>query len=403
MEIDGSQVTLTREELYQQVWTTPMRRLAPAYGLSDVGLKKVCNLYKIPTPPVGYWTKKEFGKRVKQIPLPLLDEGSPRTISLAHDPDPRPQVPRPASYPVGDPDLVERYLYEKDPKHRIEVPDHLRNPHPIIQRTREALGGDRRPDLYNHIKPDYPISQECAAISVARDSLARALRLLNCLFRELEKRGHRVVVRPAKAGYSSHGNRVKCLMLGEEFGFALREKTKLVRLSEDEQRGSRLFGYRVRYVPTGEFELKITGEHGNAVSSWTDGKLRRIEDHLNEFIVSMLVAVEKRRSSREHGKHEEAARLQREQESREQERLKRIERARAEQFEALAGRWQKAELLRAYVEAVREEAIRRFGQVEPESGLARWLEWAANYIRALDPLMAAGLPAMDGEELKVAG
>ena len=31
-------VRLTREELYDQVWKTPMRLLARSYGISDVGL-----------------------------------------------------------------------------------------------------------------------------------------------------------------------------------------------------------------------------------------------------------------------------------------------------------------------------------------------------------------------------
>lgn len=35
-------VRLTREELYTQVWSTPMYALAQKYNLSDVGLAKIC-------------------------------------------------------------------------------------------------------------------------------------------------------------------------------------------------------------------------------------------------------------------------------------------------------------------------------------------------------------------------
>ena len=35
-------VTLHREKLYQEVWQTPISQLASKYGLSDVGLAKVC-------------------------------------------------------------------------------------------------------------------------------------------------------------------------------------------------------------------------------------------------------------------------------------------------------------------------------------------------------------------------
>lgn len=34
--------------LAQQVWTTPIGKLAPQYGLSDVGLAKVCKRFDIP-------------------------------------------------------------------------------------------------------------------------------------------------------------------------------------------------------------------------------------------------------------------------------------------------------------------------------------------------------------------
>lgn len=34
--------TVTREQLYEQVWEMPMSQLAKEYGLSDVGLAKIC-------------------------------------------------------------------------------------------------------------------------------------------------------------------------------------------------------------------------------------------------------------------------------------------------------------------------------------------------------------------------
>ena len=51
-------VTLTREELYRQVWEIPMSRLAKEYGLSDTGLAKICRRLDVPYPPRGHWAKK---------------------------------------------------------------------------------------------------------------------------------------------------------------------------------------------------------------------------------------------------------------------------------------------------------------------------------------------------------
>jgi len=58
--------SLTRRQLYDKVWTTPMRHLAKEYGISDVGLAKICKKHDIPRPGVGYWAKLEFGKEVEK-------------------------------------------------------------------------------------------------------------------------------------------------------------------------------------------------------------------------------------------------------------------------------------------------------------------------------------------------
>ena len=72
--MSSRETVLNREDLYAQVWSTPMRRLAEKYGISDVGLAKICKKHHIPRPPVGYWAKKEFGKAVEQPPLPVTTD-----------------------------------------------------------------------------------------------------------------------------------------------------------------------------------------------------------------------------------------------------------------------------------------------------------------------------------------
>ncbi len=66
--------TIKRSELYQLVWQEPMVRLAKTYGLSDVGLAKICRKHNIPRPPRGFWARKRHGQNPRQIPLPKLDE-----------------------------------------------------------------------------------------------------------------------------------------------------------------------------------------------------------------------------------------------------------------------------------------------------------------------------------------
>ena len=61
-----------RETLYNEVWTDPVTVVAPRYGLSDVGLAKICRALAIPLPSRGYWAKVKAGRVMGRAPLPKL-------------------------------------------------------------------------------------------------------------------------------------------------------------------------------------------------------------------------------------------------------------------------------------------------------------------------------------------
>jgi hypothetical protein len=46
----------------------PMQKLAKEYGISDVGLAKVCKKLYVPLPGRGYWAKKAAGKTLERKP-----------------------------------------------------------------------------------------------------------------------------------------------------------------------------------------------------------------------------------------------------------------------------------------------------------------------------------------------
>jgi hypothetical protein len=63
---------VSREVLYEEVWTDAVTVVAPRYGLSDVGLVKICKKLGIPVPPRGYWAKVKAGRPTRKLPLPAL-------------------------------------------------------------------------------------------------------------------------------------------------------------------------------------------------------------------------------------------------------------------------------------------------------------------------------------------
>jgi len=53
----------SRRQLYDLVWSKPMRDAAADVGMSDGGLKKLCLRHRVPVPPQGYWNKVNAGRK----------------------------------------------------------------------------------------------------------------------------------------------------------------------------------------------------------------------------------------------------------------------------------------------------------------------------------------------------
>ena len=73
---------MTRDELYEKVWSTPMVTIAKELGISDRGLAKVCDRLEVPVPPRGRWAKLQADKPSSKIPLPSPKPMTPQEITL---------------------------------------------------------------------------------------------------------------------------------------------------------------------------------------------------------------------------------------------------------------------------------------------------------------------------------
>lgn len=93
---------LTREALYELVWSKPMRSAAADVGISDVGLKKRCRSLGVPVPPQGYWNRVLAGHRMPERPTlpPPPPPPLPKTTQRAELPAAIP-IPPNATEPVA--------------------------------------------------------------------------------------------------------------------------------------------------------------------------------------------------------------------------------------------------------------------------------------------------------------
>ncbi len=371
MHIHSQTVRVERQVLYEQVWAQPMTKVAKEYGISNVALAKICKKLNVPCPWRGYWRRKETGKSVKPLPLPQNSDPT-KQVATIH------RTIRPDAVVQMSEDTVQRIDTEQTAEQKIEVPDRLTSPHHLLKAHLEEWRSPKVDDYGAIWSGD--IRQ--LNIRVSPKSLARALRIMDTLFKALEARGHHVGI---QEGYQrSLGVRID----GEPIHFGLEEKFQ--RLDHPSQKNPRLEWWqrqRYQHTPTGSLTLKIVAWGVDGIQkSWSDGKTAKIETCLNDFVVGLIRVAEVEKARRLKREQEERLRYEAEQQRQEEERKRQEELARRQRLEQEAANWAKAQQLRAYLAVVKDRLHAKHGEIQSGSPADQWLAWAYQHADRLDPL-----------------
>ena len=345
------EIKLTRNQLFDLVWTEPLLRLSKRYCISDNGLRKMCKSMSIPLPPNGYWQKIKYGKHVMKPNLFKQYSGKKEVVLK-----PRTENCNKLSTAISAEGLqVKGIIADENPL--LEVPDRLSSrPDPLITSTKAYFEAKKRYDWRKN--ESYPDRINVLNINVAEGSLSRAYRILDTLIKLLQSRNHEVKV----SNYKSIA-----VIEGEEISFRLREKNK--ETLENTSYGSRIM------KPTGDFVFAF-GEYSWREKYVNDGK-QRLETKLAIILAKMELE-----SKRE---QEERIRLEnRQKEHEEQERIIKEIRERKEaelkKFTDLfkdALQLHHATILRHYIE-----------HLHANSDVGEdWIIWARKKIDWYDPLI----------------
>jgi hypothetical protein len=249
--------------------------------------------------------------------------------------------------------LVARRALEATPLQKappIPVPERLVRPHAIVGRIRELSEPRPRPSGLDRL---YISSRDLRrGLDVSRPSLGRALRILQALITEAERRGY-----GAHLDDRTGDARVCITVKGHQFAVSIREKDGVLRVVlPSEYAGRRL---------------------------WSDGIRVAVEDKLGDVLANI------------ESRAEEAEQRRLEQERREEERRRaweqEMERARehyAEDQRAAFIRDQVAAWgLAADIRSFCSAATRALGS--PSEEAETWLRWAIHYADDIDPLSSA--------------
>ena len=373
-------ITISRQELYEKVWTTPTVILAKDYGISDVALAKICKKHQIPKPPLGYWARVATGKKVVHKPLPAIADPQLQQIRIRKRPE---GVGEERLGPVTKTALAA----EKAEANRIHVSSQLESPHPLVERTLKSLQSTAKHEL-GLVRPK---AKQCLDIVVSRPNIDRAMVIMDALVKALEGRGYPISVREDDG---TRGTAVT--VLDEAVHIQLKElldhKAKVV---TPKQREDYLSWHRrpeVEYFPSGRLALCIVSDDIEGCRRlWADGTTQKVEECLNSFISGLVIAAEAIKTARAKREQREIEWKEEERRRHETEQRRWEEEKRIRDLEAKRAAWEQSQQIRRFLAAV-EEAHRLRAQQnhEPPPARSPWLAWAHRYADSLDPLVISG-------------
>jgi hypothetical protein len=344
--------SLSREQLYELVWTEAMATLAPKLGISDVGLKKRCLNLGIPTPSRGYWAKLQNGKKVKK-------EALPATWTVRKK---RKRLPKSAD------DLRKYTAPERDYSREKLLP--------IVSATRKALL-KQKPNFEYGLCDVW--QEGVLRTKVSPSSIDRAV----CLWSELIEACKQLdlsLVKGAGTAFTDGKQTVK-IELKEKTGKYLADKPKVrddpftrIRLSEQT-------GPTPEHSPTGFLQFRAEDAcDAPCAKKWADSATAPLDTKILEIAACLLKLIQ-RKAQREIEMKEAAIRRREEelQRCQEQERQKHAQ-GRVRRLIRQAASLSKANEIRSLVD--------RVGSESPESAafaMKEWLAWAKAVADSVDP------------------
>ena len=363
--------SFTRKQLYALVWKEPIQIIAPRFGLSDRGLGKLCERHAIPTPPRGYWARRQAGQKVPRIPLLDVDDPQmPDTHAIA-----RYRPPGKASESDAADPLIAFWREQREEIGVIPVPKTLARPHAVVAAW---LHADQR---------QMALQRQWGGSAYAALRLSslerRRLRILSSLYKALDARGIHVECLAGRAVELRHSS--------DKVTFELKEYIQQKRrLLTDEERAGliRDMKYRQERVPSGFLRGRLDSYLPDSIPThWTESAEQPFEEMLGDIVASVLAGLANAKARREKWQEAEQRRREAEEAARQREETAAAERKRQKLLRADARNWRRAHDLRLYVTAVIgafERGVLSAAPAEVEA----WKAWALAHAAELDPIVA---------------
>jgi hypothetical protein len=345
---------ISRQQLYERVWQTPMRTLAQQFDISDVGLAKACRKHAIPTPLAGHWMKVQHGKPVHRPALTGVPDELVVLDARAH------RIAAASSAGTA----VET----------VNVSVHLRSTTeslaPVAAATFAALA-NRKPDAHGFVTCG---SSQAVRCNLSAQTVSRAALLLDAVECALPQVG-------ARLAHERESQRVALWVNEVRLGLTLSEDYRRTETVAKDPKYSYYSRREYHYEFTGALRLTIEGDYPGR-KTWADGRRHRLEGKLDSFVrgvAEAALAVTQLRQQREALAQERRRQHELWQAAEEN---RRHRQAFADNLAKEAKAWRQFVDVRDYLNQLQQQiAGRPLSQAS-----VQWMAWATDLVAQMDPV-----------------
>tara|TARA_R110002051_G_scaffold13808_6_gene45656 strand:+ start:22707 stop:23705 length:999 start_codon:yes stop_codon:yes gene_type:complete len=327
------------KDLYELVWSKPLKQICIEQDIAYVNFKLLCTENKIPLPELGYWTKLRFGKPVSKIALP-------KEIDFNKE--------------------IDLEVYKKVNEKIKTTPKILypKKMHPLVTKAKKELNITKSYiDAVGRMEWDR--QKNILPIHTDKILQKRALKFMNTFLLNMEHRGMKIKFECGRCNVELYNQTIE---------INLRQKYHRLRTTDDT-------GWsRQEFVKSNKLEF-LTGSH--ARKGWLETENIKIEERIPNILDYIEMKCIQRHESHIRNEILKNKRAVTKQKQQELERLQRIEEEKTVQLFTDAENWHRAELLRKFMDAKKENEISK-GTFNKETEL--WLVWVTTKINDLDPL-----------------
>lgn len=372
MSADRPLSKVTRQELYDLVWSTPGSKLSVDFGVSDVAIAKRCGKLGVPRPSRGYWAQIAAGHKPPRPPLPATPE-----------------------------ELAAEKLKEPIPK-TLSLPEVSEALHPVADELAKVVAA-AKPDAQKRVSVRERTLPE---VTVTKALAQRAAQAFHVILKGVEPRG--IPFRRARSeydrGYFEKGH--------DRLYFKIEEELVEKPSTPDGPRRRRAYWQSqvALHVPSERLTFSIgTERYGSPKpKQWTEGSENPIDAILAEIVKEICrhyAEVQKRRvaeaierekqrvEAEERWRKQQAEQAIRDQEEKKQKHARAVEgvaRTRKEDLMKAAEWWRLHRAMEDFIAAAEQRWRNEpTGELTPEQ--QAWLSWAREKSKELSPF-SAGYP-----------